>query len=410
MEKIKIIFANAAINNGNLGCVALSISTMFLLDELFCNEGIEYELYLPDSGFRHNELGEHEVFVGEKHIRYRAIRDILFKGIKAKAKNVYFHKFSAETRKVYKEADFIIDIGQGDSFADIYGVGRFMWIFSDYKQGKKYNIPYCVLPQTIGPFENETAMQTARDGLSWAKTVMTRDRRSFDYVRTLLPERKDIQEIIDVAFFMPFNKRHFAAKYTHVGLNVSSLLWHGGYTKNNQFALKDDYQKTIKAVLDYFLAKEDVIVHLIPHVVGYDNGVENDYAASYQIFHDYSHPRLLLSPLFRNPIDAKSYISGMDFFMGARMHSTIGAFSAGVPVVPMAYSRKFNGLFVDTLQYDAMADMKILSTEEVMSVVQKAFANRERLSKIINERMNGVVAERKNRLFYCLKYFFNLKK
>ena len=39
------------------------------------------------------------------------------------------------------------------------------------------------------------------------------------------------------------------------------------------------------------------------------------------------------------------------------MHACIAAFSAGVPVVPMAYSRKFNGLF-GTLGYKRVADCK----------------------------------------------------
>lgn len=408
MNKIKIIFANAAINNGNLGCVALSISTMFLIGELFKKKGIEYEFYLPDSGYRHKQLGNHEISIGDLHLRYNAIWDICKSGYKAKLKNLYFHKLSAETRRVYNDANYIIDIGQGDSFSDIYGVSRFMWMFSDYKQGAKYHIPYCVLPQTIGPFESPFVKEKAKQGLGWAKTIMVRDKQSLDCVKLLLPERNDIHEIIDVAFFMPYIKHGFVSDYVHVGLNISSLLWHGGYTQNNQFSLKVDYQKTIREILDFFLSKDNVIVHLIPHVVGYDNGVENDYAVSYQLFHEYAHPQLLLSPLFRNPIDAKGYIAGMDFFIGARMHSTIAAFSSGVPVVPMAYSRKFNGLFKDTLQYDAMVDMKTQDDAEILSIIKDAFNKKSELKEIIENRMNGVVAERRRLLMDDLTKFFNL--
>ena len=39
------------------------------------------------------------------------------------------------------------------------------------------------------------------------------------------------------------------------------------------------------------------------------------------------------------------------------MHSTIGAISTGVPVIPIAYSRKFNGLY-DTLGYPYYVDAK----------------------------------------------------
>ena len=63
------------------------------------------------------------------------------------------------------------------------------------------------------------------------------------------------------------------------------------------------------------------------------------------------YPRAIVAPAFRTPVEAKSYIAGMDFFAGARMHACIAAVSSGVPVYPLAYSRKFNGLFVETLGY-----------------------------------------------------------
>lgn len=90
------------------------------------------------------------------------------------------------------------------------------------------------------------------------------------------------------------------------------------------------------------------------------------------------------------------------------MHATIGAFSSGVPVVPMAYSRKFNGLFVDTLQYDAMVDMKTMNNNLMLSEITKDFANRSNLKEMINERMTGIVAERRKMLVEDLNTFFNL--
>ena len=48
--------------------------------------------------------------------------------------------------------------------------------------------------------------------------------------------------------------------------------------------------------------------------------------------------------------------------MGARMHACIAAFSSGVPVVPMAYSRKFEGLF-GSLGYDRTVDCTADSAE-----------------------------------------------
>ena len=48
---------------------------------------------------------------------------------------------------------------------------------------------------------------------------------------------------------------------------------------------------------------------------------------------------------FETPIEVKNCISQMDIFIGSRMHATIGALSSGVVTIPVAYSRKFSGLF-----------------------------------------------------------------
>ena len=52
-------------------------------------------------------------------------------------------------------------------------------------------------------------------------------------------------------------------------------------------------------------------------------------------------PGVVRAPNSNSPSEAKSYIAGLDFLTAARMHACIAAFSAGVPVVPVAYSRKF---------------------------------------------------------------------
>ena len=407
---MKIIIANSAINNGNRGCVALSISTMFILDKLLKEKNIPYTFYLPQSG--HGQKERHTIKVGDVVLEYMSLMDITPLSIRQYIKNstIYIarHREYQATKKAYQEADFILDIGQGDSFADIYGKRRFDWIFSQYRLGMKYKKPYCILPQTIGPFKDASIRTQACRGISYAKCVMARDKQSYDYVKELLPD-KTVTEIIDVAFFMPFKRKEFNKDFIHVGLNVSALLWHGGYTRNNQFGLKVDYPLLVRSIIDYFLEQTNVKVHLIPHVVDSERSVENDYAVSFDLYEEYNHPNLVLSPLFLDPISAKNYIAGMDFFMGARMHSTIAAFSSEVPVFPMAYSRKFNGLFTDTLQYPYMADMKAQSNMEVLTSIKQCYEQKNKLNEIEHERMRTTVEERRILMEKKLCEFLGIK-
>ena len=379
---------------------------MFIIDDILSKKKISYCFYLPQSG--HTEYKKYEVKVNNKILKYTAIPDISCYSLKSIIKNIIRFKQFLYTSKIYKHADYIFDIGQGDSFADIYGQKRFDWIFAQYKLGRKYNKPYCILPQTIGPFKNKVIRKQAIKGIEWAKCVMVRDKQSFDYVKEMLPN-KDVYEIIDVAFFMPYVKKVFDSSFIHVGLNISALLWHGGYTRDNQFGLKCDYQKLIKDIIKYFLDLNNVKLHLIPHVVSGERSVENDYAISYDLYEEFNHPNLILVPLFLDPVIAKGYIAGMNFFMGARMHSTIAAFSSGVPVVPMAYSRKFNGLFSETLDYQHIVDMKNEDNDSTLYKIKENFQHRNELKDLITKRQNTVVKERHDLLWREIDNFLAVK-
>lgn len=402
---MNIILTNAPVKNGNRGCVALSVSTMYLVDKILSKKNIPHTFYLPQSGYAQQNI--HTIKVGDETIKFISLPDITPLDFKHRLKNL-LKKDCVQTKDIYKNADFILDIGQGDSFADIYGKRRFDWIFSQYRLGMKYHKPYCILPQTIGPFNDSKIREQAKNGIEYTSCVMVRDKQSYDYVKELLPE-KEVTEIIDVAFFMPFKRKTFDKSHVHVGLNISALLWYGGYTRDNQFGLKTDYQSLVRDIIKYFLAQDGITLHLIPHVVGADRGVENDYAVSFDLCEEFNTPNLVLSPLFLDPISAKNYIAGMDFFMGARMHSTIAAFSSGVPVMPMAYSRKFNGLFADTLQYTYVADMKVLYNSDIINVVKDSFGKREELKRQITERMGTVVKNRKITFEKKLIEFLGLK-
>ena len=408
MKTVKIILANAPIKNGNRGCVALSVSAMALIDELIEKQSCDYVFYLPNSGY--NDGQEHEIHFKDKIIKYYDIGYPFGINLTNTLQNwcKMFLKNDFRSFRFFDNADYILDLGQGDSFADIYGELRFKLIDRIHCIARKYHKPYCLLPQTIGPFKNDRIRKKAIKSIEKARLCMARDKQSYDYVLENVPQQKNVSEYIDVAFFLPYETISQDKNYIHVGINISALLWHGGYTRNNQFGLKCEYQSLVEQLINHFLNQPNVKVHLIPHVVGSERSIENDYAVSYDLWREYNNANLILAPLALGPIEIKSYIAGMDFFMGARMHATIGAFSAGVPVVPMAYSRKFNGLFIDTLSYHHIADMKTMDNDDIIQIIQEAYDNRDSLTNEIAYQKETTVREKKQLIMNKLKEFFNL--
>lgn len=97
-------------------------------------------------------------------------------------------------------------------------------------------------------------------------------------------------------------------------------------------------------------------IFLIPHV-------EEDFKACKDF--NLLYPETKLVKPFDNPMDVKSFISGMDIFIGARMHATIGAFTSGVVTIPTAYSRKFETMF-SVVEYNTIVDLQKLNTKEAL--------------------------------------------
>lgn len=91
-------------------------------------------------------------------------------------------------------------------------------------------------------------------------------------------EARDIAaESIDVAFRLPFERQTRTPDgRIRFGLNVSGLLYAGGYTGKNQFGIKGDYRAMIDQIVAGLLARGDTEVVLVPHVITPHGDSEDD--------------------------------------------------------------------------------------------------------------------------------------
>lgn len=280
-----------------------------------------------------------------------------------------------------RASDAVIDIGAGDSFADIYGSARLRRMFLLKFLTHLAGTPLVLAPQTIGPFTKGWSKRLAHASIRRAAVVATRDALSTQALRDL-GYRGAVVEASDVALRLPYDApppRAPGDGPPRVGINISGLLMNGGYTGQNQFGIAFDYPGLIRDLIGFF-RDEGAEVHLVAHVLPEDPArthIEDDFAASAALARAF--PGTVLAPRFASPVAAKSYIAGLDFFMGARMHACIAALSSGVPVVPMAYSRKFAGLF-GTLGYDRTVDCTAETAEAILAAVRTAWAARAGLA------------------------------
>lgn len=276
-----------------------------------------------------------------------------------------------------RRCDLVLDIGEGDSFSDIYGPERMRRMLLAKFVVHASRVPMILSPQTVGPFARGWAARAGRASVERCRAVFTRDALSTACLREI-GYAGPVGEATDVAMRLPFETPGPRVEdgKVRVGLNVSGLLMGGGYTGDNMFGLAGDYPALIRAIISEMLARPEVELHLVGHVLPGNGSVEDDAHTNRMLAVEF--PDVTVAPHFASPSEAKSYIAKLDFFMGARMHACIAAFSSGVPVIPMAYSRKFAGLF-GSLGYDRTVDCTTQDNATIVTAIRAGFADRETL-------------------------------
>lgn len=313
-----------------------------------------------------------------------------------------------ETLAEIYRADLVAGICGGDSFSDIYGLTRLIYIILPLMLVNAMRRKLVLLPQTYGPFRGKISRVLAGHIIGSAKQTYARDHSS----RALIDSLMHSQDVMfnhnfcyDLGFVLdPYPPDKFKAARTdflkqtgtvRVGLNVSGLLWMGGYRRNNMFGLKSDYKRTILALIESFMAMPNVKMLLIPHVLGAEPDSESDSVVCEQLFDMLQTKYASRVEMVRgnlNQSEIKYVIGRCDFFIGSRMHACIAAMSQCVPAVPIAYSDKFSGV-METLGKEILVlDARKITSREIVSAVLACYRHRGEMRDLLLNKMPDVRA------------------
>lgn len=356
-----------AFGSTNKGCEALGYGFLSILQKVAMRAQTKFELHIFE------RCNTEEIY-GNGDFSRLILKSIPIPGVGTVAHiKEHFHNF--------KKCDIVFDFTAGDSFSDIYGLKRFVLRSIIKEIAIVSKTPFVLGSQTYGPYNSKIAKIMAGHIMNNSLAVYARDEKSCDVVSAV--SKCCAKRTVDVAFAMEYEKQTINSDKIKIGFNPSGLLWRGGYTQSNQFGLILDYQEYCRKMLTYLLKEEKYEVYLIAHVLSHNmNEIDNDIIACDSLKNEF--PEVIDTPFFMTPVDAKSYISGMDVFIGARMHATIAAFTTGVPVVPFSYSPKFEGLFA-TLGYNHVVSATQIGTQEAIDFTIELINQREKLKEELAE-------------------------
>lgn len=413
----KICLIGATFDTNNMGVSALTVGMI----KCFMQQFPEAQVYLLNYG---KERKSYEVIVNNRVIPVKllnmrfskklylknnilvlilivlALKIIPLKNIKKRivSQNYYLNNIF--------NSNIISSIAGGDSFSDIYGLKQFLYVALPQLLVLFMNKDLSLAPQTFGPFKRNITKLIAKYILNHSKLVYSRDytglqelekflgakfnsnkfRFCYDVGFVLDPIRPGNYDSLDFATFRKKNK-------FIVGLNVSGLLYMGGYTGNNMFGLKVDYRELLCDVIDFVVNQQKASIVLVPHVFGSKSEVESDSVVCDELYKDlknkYNDKISVIKGTF-NQNEIKYIIGQCDFFIGSRMHSCIAALSQNIPTVSIAYSKKFFGV-METIDAESLvADPCKENKNEIINIIAKSFDQRDSIREKLKQKMPEV--------------------
>ena len=235
--------------------------------------------------------------------------------------------------KLAEKMDVCVAIG-GDNYC--YNKGKLYWPTERVikKMGKKMMLWGC----SVEP--NELPGELA-DHLSLFDVITVRESISYEaFVKCGLGDKAHL--VADPAFLLEPEEVTLPDGFTEgeiVGINLSPMILN--YTENRAKVVE-----SIHALIDHILTKTEMNVLLVPHV---RLPVTDDMDTLRPIYERFKGTGrvAVLDDFSLSCRQLKGYISKCRFFIGARTHSIIAAYSTCVPALALGYSVKAKGIARD---------------------------------------------------------------
>jgi len=227
-----------------------------------------------------------------------------------------------------KDADVCLSIG-GDNYCYGEQPGWYEVDRRVKKMGRKLVLWCC----SIG---EEDLSERKLEDLRRFDLILARETLTYDVLRNCGLD--NVRLVADPAFTLPGIRLPLPPGWKEgdtIGVNMSPLV-----AGRNPAALE-----AVRGLIRHVLETTDSAIALTPHVIEHGNSDLDTLRPLYEEFK--ASRRVLLLPGDLNAMQVKGYIARMRFFIGARTHATIAAYSSGVPTIVLGYSAKSKGIARD---------------------------------------------------------------
>ena len=334
---MKNIYLCGHTGSQNRGCEAIVRSTVYILETIGIEKKNRFLL-------TYNKFAD-ELFGVDKIINLIPYQksNVLDKGI------AYLYRRLKDNNLKYTKKRFkkILDMPADESIlfsigGDLYCYGTPYTAMAFNEYAKDRGIPNVFYGCSINE-DTPDKKDMCRDINSFSY-IVTREPSSEETFKKVLDDKSKLYHACDPAFQLPVTETElpegFLSENT-VGINISPLVF------SDVNDVNDIMYKNIFSLIDYITENTDMNVCLIPHVYNIENNTQDIFVLNNIYNNCKDNRRVSIVNKELSCTELKYIISKCRFFIGARTHATIAAYSTGVPTLVLSYSVKSRGIARD---------------------------------------------------------------
>mgnify|MGYP004470422121 FL=1 len=294
---------------------------------------------------------------------------------------------------VNTDDSIIFNIG-GDTYC--YGIPYLSIALNMYCE--KNNIPSVFWGCSVE--DNVLTEKIIKEDLERYDYIIARESLSYDILKQC--KKENVYLACDPAFQLPIKETELPKPWKNgntLGINISPIVMSEAADENITY-------QNICYLIEKVLNDTDMNICLIPHVYNIEKNLE-DIRMLKPVYEKYkSTGRISIVDKELSCTQLKYIISKCRFFIGARTHSTIAAYSTGVPSLVLGYSIKSRGIAKDLFGNEKRyaISWKDLKYKEQLwkmfdeNVIQKEEELHNRYNKILPDYKNSIIEVSKKML------------
>jgi colanic acid/amylovoran biosynthesis protein len=333
---------------------------------------------------------------------------ILYKSLRIDAG--FLIRDNKDTVKEYRNADWIIFCG-GDNISNV-GPGLLIILY-EIIFSKLLRKPVMLYAQSVGPFNQRYVRPLIKAILNKVDIITTREGISKGYLNNI-GVTAPVFETADAAFLLPPIPREEALTLighearipkTELMVGITAIPWYFPNDKSEANKIKkfENYLEAVAGAVDYIIEKLNAHVIFFPHVTL--PPLNDDRLAAMEVFNKIENKsKVVILTKDYTPEQLKGMYGCMNLFIGTRYHSCIFALSMNVPTIPIGYSHKAPGI-TKMLGLEAyLVDINTITTHELISKVDKIWAERDEVKKKLEEKITVMQARSMDNVRLAVEY------